>query len=75
MIELFSDLLFAFEAIEEQRVRFHLRMRNLDGDGPVVIDIGRAEDRRHAAARDQILDAIVIEQITGMKSSHVVGLS
>ena len=34
-----------------------------------------AEDRRHAAARDQILDAIVIEQITGMKSSHVRGLS
>ncbi len=74
MIEFLADLLLPLKAVEEQRVRFHLRMRNFDGDGAVVIDIGRAVDRGHAAARDQTVDAVVIEQITGMKGGHELGL-
>ena len=53
MIQLFADLGLALEAVEEHRVGFHLRMRDLDGDLAAVAHIGGAKNRGHAAAGDQ----------------------
>ena len=70
MVELLADLLLALEAIEENRIAFHFRMRDLDGDGAAVARIGRLIDGGHAAAGDQAFNFVVIEGIAGMEGSH-----
>ena len=70
MVQLFADFDLALEAVEEYRVSFHLRMGDLDGDGAPVAHVGRAIDRRHSAARDQFLDAVVAELVAGTQCCH-----
>ena len=70
VIELLADFLFAMETVEEYRVGFHFRMRNLDGDGSAVAQVRAAKNRRHAAAGDQAFDAVVIELVAGMEFAH-----
>ena len=70
MIEFFADFFFALEPVEEDRVGFHFLVRNLDGDGPFVAQIGAAENGCHAASGDQAVDAVVIELVAGMEFAH-----
>ncbi len=75
MIELFADIFFPFEPVEEDRVGFHFRMRNLDRDRPAVAHVRAAENRCHAASGDQAIDAVMIELIAGMEFTHWEGRS
>ena len=52
MVELLADLALALEAVEEHRIGFHLRVRNLDRHLAAVAHVGGAKDRGHAAAGD-----------------------
>ena len=63
MIELPADLLFALKAVEEERVAFHFGMGNFDGDGASVAQVGAAKDGSHAAAGDEVFDAVMVELI------------
>ena len=71
MVEFLADLALALETVEQHRIGFHFRMRNLDRDLAAVAHIGGAKDRRHAAAGDQSFDAVVVKLFAGMKC-HVV---
>jgi hypothetical protein len=73
MIELFADVLFAVEAIEQNRVGFHFRVREFDCNRAAVTFVGAAVNRGHAAAGDQALDAVMIEKIAGMEFAHGMG--
>ena len=67
VIQLFADLGFARETVEKNGVGFHLRMRNLDGDLAAIAHVGGPEDGGHPAARDESLNAVMIELIAGME--------
>ncbi len=69
MVHHLADFFFAAKAVEESGIAFNFGMRNLDGDGAAGIEIGGAEDRRHAAAGSQSFDAVVIELIAGVERS------
>ena len=66
MIEGLADFLFAVEAVEEDRIAFHFRVGNFDGDGAAVAEVGGAENGGHAAAGDDAVDAVVIELFAGV---------
>ena len=70
MVEFLADFLFALEAVEENRVGFHFRVRDFDGDGLPVAHVGGRENGGHAAAGDKAVDAVVIELIAGVESIH-----
>ena len=70
VIQLRADLLLPMEAVEENRVALHLRMRNLDGNRATGAQICTAKDRGHAAAGGDAFNAVVIELIARMEWSH-----
>ena len=65
MVELLADVRLALEAIEEDGVGFHVRVRNLQGDDAVVARIYGAKDRCHAAPRYRRFDAVGIDLRAG----------
>src|SRR5579862_4529534 len=65
MIEGLADIFLAVKTVEEDRVAFHFRMGNLDGDCPAGAKVGAAKDRGHAAAGDNAIDAVMIELFSG----------
>ena len=67
MIELFTDVLFALEAIEKQRVGFHFGMRNLESHLPARLQVSGLVNGGHAAAGDETFDAVMVELIAGME--------
>ena len=48
-------------------IGFHFGVRNFDGDGAAVSQVGGAENRGHAAAGNQTFDAVMIELLAGME--------
>src|ERR1700674_5774362 len=70
MIELLADFFFPSEAVKEKRVGLHFRMWNLDRDGLAGAQVRAAENGRHPAPGDNAFDAVVIELVAGMKSTH-----
>src|ERR1019366_4275463 len=63
MLEFLADLLFPFEAIEELRIGLHFRVRDFDSDDTVVLSIGRAKNRSHSAAGNEVFNAVMVEEI------------
>ncbi len=71
MIELLADFLLAMEAVEEDRVALHLRVRDLDGD--LAVRCARSVARKMEAMplrATSAFDAVVIELVAGMEWSH-----
>jgi len=65
MIEFAADFGLAMEAVEEKWVALQFRMGNLEGYDASVAQVGGAEDGGHAAARDEAIDAVMIELLAG----------
>ena len=65
MVELFADFLFAAKAVEKNRIAFHFRVGDFDGDGAAGAEIGAAKNGGHAAASDHAVDAVMIELFAG----------
>src|SRR5260370_26530922 len=70
MIELFANLLLPLEAIEEERITFHLGMWHFDHYIPAALQVSGAIDRRHAALRDEDLNAVMVELVARLKRIH-----
>ena len=70
VIEFLADFFFPVKAVEENRVSFHFRMRNFDRNGPAVAQVRTAKNGGHAASGGQAIDAVVIECVAGMESTH-----
>ncbi len=70
MVELLADVRFALESVEEERIGLHLGMRDFDGDGAIVAKVGCLKDRGHAAARDELVETVMIELIAGVEFVH-----
>ena len=76
MVELLADLLLAPEALQQNRVGLHLRMRNLHRHLPSVAQIRRAVERGHAAARNLRIQAVVVQRVSGFKlGRHFVSIA
>ena len=67
MVELLTDLQLALKTVVENRIAFHLGMRDLDGDLLSGAQVGAAKNGGHAAAGGHAVDAVVIELIAGMQ--------
>ena len=67
MVELLSDFLFTHEAIVENRVRFHLGMRNLDRNGFSSTLVGGTENGCHPAAGGSVFNSVVVEFVAGVE--------
>ena len=74
MIEFAADFGLAMEAIEEKRIALQFGMGNLEGHHASVAQVGGAEDGGHAAARDQAVDAVMIELVAGTQGGDHRGL-
>jgi hypothetical protein len=59
------------EAVEENRIAFHLGMRDFEGYGAARPHIGGAENRGHAAAGSETVYPVVIELFPGVDGSLV----
>ena len=70
MIEFLADFGFALEAVEEEWVGLHFRMRDFDGDRGRCCEVGRLEDRGHAAARDELIETVMIELVASAEFVH-----
>ena len=57
-----ADRLFALKTGEEGRIALELHEGDLDRHGLAALQVLRLEDRRHAAAADQVGDAEAIVQ-------------
>jgi hypothetical protein len=66
MIKGFSDVPFAIEPVEEDRVAFHFGVGNFDGDGLSGAGIGGAKNGRHPTAGNDTVDAVMVELFAGM---------
>ena len=54
------------KAVEEDGIRFHVGMGNLERYKAVIAHIGSAKNRRHAAARNLLVDAVRVDLRTGL---------
>ena len=70
MIDLLADRLFAPEALEKNRIGFHLRMRNLQCHRTARAQVGSAEERGHAAARNFGVQTVVVQRVPGFEFRH-----
>src|SRR6266849_774210 len=70
VIEFFADFRLALEALEEYRVRFHLRMRNFDCDLTAGAHIRGTKNGGHPAAGNDRLNTVVVELVAGMYWCH-----
>ena len=73
MVQLFADGCFALEAIEEDRIGFHVGMGNFQRDDAIVAHVGGAKDRCHAAAGDGRFDAVGVDLragFNGVEKAH-----
>jgi hypothetical protein len=70
MIEFLADFFFPLEAVEKNRVRFHFFVGNFDRDFAVIAQIDAAKNGSHAASGGYAVDAVVIEFIAGLESTH-----
>jgi hypothetical protein len=59
------------EAIEENRIHFHFRVRNLYGYRPTRAQIGGPKNRGHAAAGSDAVYPVVIDLVAGMDGNLV----
>ena len=60
MVHHLADFAFALEALKQGGIAFHLRMGNLDGDLFSVVEVGGAENRRHATAGHDVFNPVMI---------------
>ena len=65
VVQLLADLLFTVEAFEENRVGFHLGVRNFDCHSRPGAFVRGAEDRGHAATFNQVLNQVMVEFVAG----------
>jgi hypothetical protein len=65
------DFFLAMEAVEENRIAFHLGMRDLEGYGTAGARIRSAENGGHAAAGSETVYPVVIELFPGVDGSLV----
>src|SRR5207249_238471 len=70
MIQTLPDLLLAAEALVEDDVARVLEMRDLERDRVPVLEVARPEDGRHAAARDDIEELVLVDGLAGGEVSH-----
>jgi hypothetical protein len=61
VVDLLADLLLAPEALEQNRIFFHLRVRRLERHRPAGAQVRGAEERGHAGARDLRVQAVVVQ--------------
>ena len=69
VVQRLADLLFAIEALEQDRVGFHLRVGHLDGHLLAGLLVGRLVKHRHAGAGNRRVDAVVVKRLSGFKLS------
>ncbi len=70
VVNLLADLLLAAEALEQNGVGFHLRMRHLHGHRPAVAQVSGAEKRGHAAAGNLRIQEVVIQGFSNFERGH-----
>ena len=70
VVDLLADLLLAAEALEQNRIGFHLRVRHLDGHGPAGAQVRGAEERGHAAAGNLRFQAVVVQGFSDFGRGH-----
>jgi hypothetical protein len=70
VVEFLADGFLAAEALEKNGISFHLRKRNFHGHLPAVPQIRRPEKRGHAAARNFLVEAVMVEHISSFKSRY-----
>src|SRR5215475_8487239 len=70
MIEFFAYLLLALEAVVEDRIRFHLGVGNLDGDGLARALVNGTKNRGHAATGGNAFNAVMVELIASVEKGH-----
>src|ERR1700691_4846314 len=70
MIEAAADFLFALEAPVKDHVALELQVGNLDRDGRTAQPVDGLEDRRHAAARDEFGELVLIKLVAGIDLAH-----
>ena len=61
VIELLANFRFALEAIEENRIGFHVGVWNFQGDDTIVPRIHGAKNRSHTASRDRRFNAVRVD--------------
>ncbi len=66
VIEMAADFGGALEALGEDEIGIHVRVRNLQRDGFVVAQIGGAIHGIDIARRDDAIDAVVIQLFAGL---------
>jgi hypothetical protein len=73
MVQLFANRSFALEAIEEDWVSFHVRVRDLERNLFVVPHVYSAENRCHSASGYWRLDPVVVNlrpSFNAVKDTH-----
>ena len=70
MVEGLADFRFAVEAVEKNRVAFHLRVGHFDSDLTAGFKVGGAENGGHAARSHHAFDLIVVELIPRVELLH-----
>src|SRR5438045_9687798 len=64
------DLLLAQETLVEDEVALVLEMRHLQHDRPAGLRVAGAKQRRHAAARDDVGELVLIERLARCELPH-----
>ena len=70
VVQLLADLLLPLEALHQDRVHLQLRMGNLDSHLLSARQIGGLEERRHPAARNHRIQAVVVQRISGFERRY-----
>jgi len=66
MVERQADLDFALEALAKDGISYEVIEWNLEGDQTSGVQVGRFEDRRHAALVDQLEDREApVDEVSG----------
>src|SRR5208282_3685521 len=70
MVQALADLLLTAEALVEHDVALELQIGDLERDRGAADSVGSLEDRRHAAARDQLGHLILVEALADANFAH-----
>ena len=71
MVQGGANRFLPLKAVEEDRVAFHLEVREFDGYDTVGGQIGGAINGGHAAGGDDAIDPVVIEHFAGTKGNQL----
>jgi hypothetical protein len=67
MVQLLAYFVFAFKAVVQSRIAFHLGMKKLDRHHHSRADVGGPKNGSHTAAGNEIVNAVMIELAAGME--------